>query len=563
MERESIYLESGDEITSAVDKLKNAEGSVLDVVIPKEALILQGVVNLKLLKRQAESLGKEITIVTQDKVGTKLAEQIGIPVVAKEGDTPKEVKVKEGDVNEKPEPTEEDIEFKEKESVTEVKEPEAIEKTDEVVGEAKKVEPASLGLSQGGPKTGKEKLKGKAWFKAHWKGTLVAAGFGVLVLAMAAYIYVPLSRINISLAAQKESVDIIFVADTNAISVDAETQTIPANKISQDIEKTEDFKATGEKDVGEKATGKAKICNAEDSDAFTLNAGSKLIAGNLTYKTTANIQVPGASVGGGEIVQECSADVSIQAADVGSNYNKDASGVAFTIPALSGNYSAASTTTITGGTSEKVKYVTAADITAAKESLEKTVETELKNKILEGLNGGQLLEDAMEIDQTSASSSVSGGAEKESFSYTIKATGNAIVFNQDDLLSLAEQVLANKIGDGREIVEKDSLVSEAKFTKADFEAGTLNATLAGEAYIATKIDEEDFKIQISGVSESEAYDYINGIDGVESVEINFFPSFYKRVPRIKSHIYLKVEISKMQNLQTEDTINEEESVTEE
>lgn len=552
LERQSIYFESGDEITSAVDKIKSAESNTLDIVIPKEALLLQSVVNLKLLKRQAENLGKEITIVTQDRVGKKLAEQIGIPVVAKEGETPKVMNVSENDETVKDiEPTEEDIEFKDKEypsagAQNDKKKQEAIEETSEVIGEVKQVKP-----------TGKEKLKGWAWIKAHWKGFSVAVGFGLLLLAMAAYVYVPLAKVNISFAAQKESIDIIFVADTSARSVDAETQTIPAEKIEENIEKTEEFKATGEKDVGEKATGKAKICNAEDSDAFTLNAGSKLINGNLTYKTTANIQVPGASVGGGEIVKECSAEVSIQAAEVGPTYNKDAASVAFSIPALSGNYSAESTTTITGGTSEKVKYVTAEDIASAKESIQKTAEDELRKKIIDGLDGKQLLEGSLDLKETESKANVAAGAEKETFSYTYKADGKAIVFSEDDLLSLAEQVLSNKIGDGREIVEKDSLVSEAKATKVDFEEGVINATFAGEAYIATKIDEEDFKIQVSGVTESEAYDYINNLDGVESVEINFFPNFYKRMPRIKSHIYIKVEISKMQNVQEDNKTEDE------
>ncbi len=545
LERQSIYFESDDEITSAVDKIKSAESNTLDIVIPKEAIILQSVVNLKLLKRQAESLGKEITIVTQDKVGTKLAGQIGIPVVAKEGEIYKVMNVSEKD-DVKPEPTEEDIEFKEKQ-------PEAIEKKEEIVGKATKVE----------PKNGKEKLKGWEWVKAHWKGALVASGFVLLLIAMAAYVYVPLARINIKLAAQKEKIDIIFVADAKATNVDSETQTIPAKEVTEEEEKTETFQATGEKDVGNKATGKAKICNTEDSDAFTLNAGSKLISGTLTYKTTANIQVPGASVVGGSVVEECSFEVTIQADNVGPTYNKESAGIAFAIPALTGSYSGKSTTAISGGTSEKVKYVTADDISKAKESLLKSVENELKGKILDGLSGGQLLEDAMEIEEVEAKASVSSGAEKDSFTYTYKGKGTAIVFSQDDLLSLAEQVLANKIGSGKEIVEKESLVSEAKVTKADFESGKLNANLAGEAYIATKINEDEFKIQISGSKESEAISYISNIDGVELVEINFFPSFYKRVPRIKSHIYLKVEISKTQSIQTDEDTGEKEEINSE
>ncbi len=79
---EILYLEPDEEITSVVDKLKGLEGDSVGLVAPKGSSIVQSLVSLKLLQKQAESLGKEIAIVTSDEVGQNLAGRINLPVYA-------------------------------------------------------------------------------------------------------------------------------------------------------------------------------------------------------------------------------------------------------------------------------------------------------------------------------------------------------------------------------------------------------------------------------------------------------------------------------------------------
>ena len=64
---ELIYLEPDEEITSVIDKLKNLAGQRVGLVVPRDATLLQSVVNLRLLDREAKNLGKVISIVTADK----------------------------------------------------------------------------------------------------------------------------------------------------------------------------------------------------------------------------------------------------------------------------------------------------------------------------------------------------------------------------------------------------------------------------------------------------------------------------------------------------------------
>jgi len=79
---EILYLEPDEEITSVVDKLKGLEADSVGLVAPKGSSIVQSLVSLKLLQKQAEELGKEISIVTSDEVGQNLAGRINLPVYA-------------------------------------------------------------------------------------------------------------------------------------------------------------------------------------------------------------------------------------------------------------------------------------------------------------------------------------------------------------------------------------------------------------------------------------------------------------------------------------------------
>ncbi len=64
---------------------KSAAKEVI-IVVPKRALLIQSIINLKLLKKEADKLDKEVIIVTQDKLGKLLVEKTGIAVEQKLND---------------------------------------------------------------------------------------------------------------------------------------------------------------------------------------------------------------------------------------------------------------------------------------------------------------------------------------------------------------------------------------------------------------------------------------------------------------------------------------------
>lgn len=98
MSHKTLYIDVDEEITSIIDRVRKSSASEVIIVAPKQALLLQSLVNLKLLKKEADRREKKIIIVTQDKTGKKLIEKAGIAVQKKFDESAMEHKDQSGDV---------------------------------------------------------------------------------------------------------------------------------------------------------------------------------------------------------------------------------------------------------------------------------------------------------------------------------------------------------------------------------------------------------------------------------------------------------------------------------
>ncbi|MDD2766302.1 MAG: hypothetical protein PHH40_00875 [Candidatus Moranbacteria bacterium] len=75
---QTFYIESDEEIISVISHLRKSLDEENIFVFPKRALVLQSIINLRLLEREAIKCNKKIIIVTQDEAGKMLAEKAGI-----------------------------------------------------------------------------------------------------------------------------------------------------------------------------------------------------------------------------------------------------------------------------------------------------------------------------------------------------------------------------------------------------------------------------------------------------------------------------------------------------
>ncbi|HZL07920.1 MAG TPA: hypothetical protein VFC50_01875, partial [Candidatus Dormibacteraeota bacterium] len=79
-DKDTIYIDIDDEITGIIDKLKVSEGKVVALVLPKRASVFQSIVNMKLLKRAADSDKKNLVLITTETGLLPLAGAAGVHV---------------------------------------------------------------------------------------------------------------------------------------------------------------------------------------------------------------------------------------------------------------------------------------------------------------------------------------------------------------------------------------------------------------------------------------------------------------------------------------------------
>lgn len=73
-----LYVATEEEVTTIISRVHAVKERYVVLIIPKNALLLQSTINLRLLSRESKKQQKEIVIITQDEFGLKLAERLGI-----------------------------------------------------------------------------------------------------------------------------------------------------------------------------------------------------------------------------------------------------------------------------------------------------------------------------------------------------------------------------------------------------------------------------------------------------------------------------------------------------
>ena len=80
---QTFYIDINEEITSIIERIKKTRTNEIIMVVPKRALLIQSIVNLKILKKEADERKIQLMVITQDKLGKILVEKAGILVQQK------------------------------------------------------------------------------------------------------------------------------------------------------------------------------------------------------------------------------------------------------------------------------------------------------------------------------------------------------------------------------------------------------------------------------------------------------------------------------------------------
>lgn len=551
-----IYLEADEEITTIADRLRESKQERIMLVVPKRANLLQGLVNLRILKKQAEGLGKSIAIVTTDRVGKNLASQVGITVYSK-------IEEKNAEV-ETTAPTQEnseEIKFKKKVtpqgaqdeeglSVSDIrfkKKPEEIEKQNfSVMGRPTKPsltpkEPPVKDLSKSiNPKKSARKISLPPINKKFLFGFIALS---VFILGIVALLILPKAVISVKPDAEKVSGDIEVKIASSTKEVNLDDKNIPGSVVEANAEETRKFPATGKKNIGEKARGTITVYNEWDSNPQPLVENTRFTSSDgKIFRTTQSINVPGTTINQGNVVAG-TAQVSVTADQPGEEYNVGPGN--FTIPGLpqakQSKIYGKSQAAMAGGLSKEVIIVSSKDVEDAKNVIandlySKTVE-ELKSK---SNDDNMIIEAAIKNSIKEETPSPAIDAEAGEFDMKVTVQSWSVAFKKNDLRAVVKNELGKKIDDDKEIIDDGAGSFTYSVQSTDVEGQAVSLIVHANGFASLNLDWDSVKSNLAGLSKEEVEEKIRALEGIRNVEVVFWPFWVRSVPSNTQRVEIKV-----------------------
>lgn len=537
---EVIYLESDEEITSVIDKLKalNPEAKAISLVIPKGAAILQSVVNLKLLQKEGVALSKDLSIVTQDRIGRNLASQAGFsvydninspkPMIEPPRPQPKTEEIIELDLTGKKEDEE--------------KAPSGIavhryDKNGELknVSEApaeKTFRPAVIKPLSSNNFQGMRSSSSSPNSSRRKKIILAVMGVFIVFGAVLFYIFYPKAIITLTVKSNPLEAPVEITVDNNIQKADVSRSAIPGELLEAKQQGGKKFPATGKKEIGEKAKGTVTTYNDSGESQKVVSGTEYKSDSGLTFVSTSEATIPGAtaSVDAHGNVTKISgkSDVSVESSESGDKYNIGPSN--FTVAGKS-MLSGKNSNPMSGGISREIKIVSQNDINGAKSKLTEEISSALHDELKKKAGKNKIYEGSIQDEVTSATADKKVGDEADEFEMKVEVKSSVIDFSETDYREMVVNALQKSIPANQTLNQSPSDEISISGSDGDLNKGIVKLTGIVKTHTIPKIDSDKIKNMIKGKKPSEAEPIIKETKEIDSVNIILNPSWLiKKIP---------------------------------
>jgi len=524
--KDVIYIDVEDDITAIIGKVKASKEKVVALVPPKRIGVLQSAVNLRLINRAAKQADKHLALVTNNHALAALAGAASIPTAKNLQSKPELAEIPalamdDGDdiINGGDLPVSEHIRQSE-------------ETPEERRGAAMAAALAEAPKNGEAPARPKVKSGPKVPNFNRFRKKLVLIILGVLLLigfSVWAIFFAPRATVVISAKTTSSAISIPTTISQSA-STNFEDAVLKADMQKQTEEKSVDFTATGKKDDGEKATGTVKL-SQQSLSATQVAAGTKLkTSGGLTFVTDDAVTIPASSTSAPSCFPTAcpgTTTVAVSAAENGSKYNA-ADGSLSGAPS---GVSAEFTGPTSGGVTKMITVVSQSDIQKAKQSIadEETdgVREELSKKFT---NNEVVLSETFDIKYEDVVVSPAEGKEAETATLTTNVTYSILAVNRDELNTFLDGYMSKELDGNNDQRVYDNGSQKAVFEDVSTEGKTVKANMIATAQIGPKIEDQDVKNQVKGKRYGDIQQSLEAIQGVDNVEVKFFPFWVSSVP---------------------------------
>lgn len=526
MNKDVIHIDTEDDITSIIGKIKSSKERIIALVPPRRIGVLQSAVNIRLLARAAKSADKRVVIITGDNVLAGLAATADIPVAKTLQSKPEiaeipALKVDDSDVIDGGQLPVGDM------ADSAHKKP----KDDKGVNGANAPDAANKNKSPGNSaKSNKKKPKIPDFNVFRKKFALIGGGVLLLIIFLVwATWFAPHATVIITAKTTGVKVSETVKLTTDD-TVSAKNDSIKVQKRELQKEISVEFAATGKKNVGEKATGSVKFSNSS-KNSVTIAAGTILKNNDLSYVLSSSVTVPAATLSWDCSDRTCSgtATASVRAAEGGSQYNAASGSMSISVDGIKASLMSPTS----GGTDKTATVVTASDVASAKSKLNEQKDNSLKNQLANSFgSSAKVITDSYSENRSDPVPSVAVDSEALG-SVLLKSTITASMLAADksDIKSFIDaKIREDDIGDKKSQKIYDSGVDKAEFSQFTDRGGIKSLVVTANGKIGPEINESKVKEQAKGRTYGDVQSSIESIEGVEDVDVKFSPFWVRSVP---------------------------------
>lgn len=558
--RDLIYIDTDDDVTSIVGRIKASEEVVVALVPPKRIGVLQSVVNLRLLQRAAKNAHKRLAIVTTDPALMNLASGLAIPVAKNINAQAKVLEVSDDDdISDVIDGNDIAVDATSRrsaggsKSATEDKEISAavaaIETDDKIKND---LDADGVPDDQQEPKKSPKKKIKVPNVNSLRKKILIGGGLAVVLIGFLVWAIVLAPSATITIQAKTSAVEVEkSLSLVPSGDKDAAEGVLPPVVKQKKTNESVEFEATGSREVGEMAAGTVAFCYNEEpfsgqtgqKNAITLDAGTRLYANGVQFTIDSGVTVEGGQNEAGE----CETYYSVKATAV--NIGEEGNIKQNTVMSVSGysGLTALAKTDFTGGSKETVKVVQQSDVDAAVAKLrEKGDSDAVRDELM-----GQMSDSTMVID---GSFSVSQGEVKVTpgvgetpegdstkATASIELTYTLVGVNRDDLSKVLDAQLKSQTDEAKQKVYNNGL-DEVKFSGFTTTDNGYTVSVTTNGHVGPVIDEDEVKQQAVGKKSEEIKELLKQTDGVNDVSVTMSPFWVSAAPK-ESKITVNFEIN--------------------
>lgn len=541
MKKDVIYIDVEDDITTIVGKIKASKEKIVAVVPPARYGVFQSAVNMRLLKRTTDTAKKHLVIISNSSALAALAASANIPV-AKNLQTKPEIaeipvlKVDDNDIIDG-----NDLPVGDIASATNSKSA-SDRAVDDVIATSASTSASSAAAKK--PVRGKKSDSKVPNFSTFRKRLFIFGGLGVLLVGFLVWAiwFAPKATVIITAKNTPVTVDSNVQLVVDGVT-DFKASTIKSIRQEQAADVSVEFSATGKKNVGEKATGTVRFSHQSQSSATVASGTTLTMPGGLTFTLDVDVIVPASSMGQPNCFPTaCPGTMTgkVTASQSGTNHNA-ATGNLSGAPS---GISAVFVSPTSGGTDKTATVVSEDDITKAAASLGEKKAEDLRSKLEASFSESNVvIKETFQEKRGDPVPSVKLD-EEATGPVTLKSTVTASMmaverseiqkFLKTGIQSEIEGMKSQKIySDGSSDVKFSQFVNDAEKPKI---------RLTANGKIGPVIKEDEVKEQSLGKNYGEIQLALEAIDGVEDVDIKFWPFWVRTVPNNVDRVTVEFKI---------------------